>query len=175
MFNSMMVNNLRDIFAFFAVFLCGVCVGVVFDIFRAHRKIYPPSSRLLSLEDAIFCAIAFFLFSHTVTKFADGDLRWYIFAGFFLGLMLYFLTLSKMLVCILTKAFELLKHILSMVSRFLSYLAKPFLRFFKKTKRAFLNLKGKANNFFKGKNIKKRSNLDFCKKIFKKIFTTQKK
>ena len=107
-------------------------MGVVFDIFRAHRKVYPPSSGVLAFQDALLCAIAFFLFSHTVSTYADGDLRWYVFAGFILGLVLYFLTISRFVFFSLEKAFSLLKRVLLAISKifkkFFRFISKPFIK-----------------------------------------------
>ena len=179
MFGSMMVNTPRDLLAFAGVFVCGVCVGVVFDIFRAHRKVHPPSSAALAFQDALLCAIAFFLFSHTVSIYADGDLRWYIFAGFILGVVLYFLTISRFVFFSLEKAFSLFKRILSAISKlfakFFGLVSKPFLKISKKVKSFFCFLGDKTNAVFNKNNTQKFDKGKFYKKFFEKIFTSQKK
>lgn len=179
MFGSMMVNTPRDLLSFAGVFVCGVCVGVVFDIFRAHRKVYPPSSAMLAFQDAFLCAIAFFLFSHTVSVYADGDLRWYVFAGFVLGLVLYFLTISRFMFFALEKVFSLLKRVLLAISKifkkFFRFISKPFVKIFKKVKHFFCFIGGKTNAVLGKNHTKKRDRVIFYEKFFKKIFTSQKK
>jgi len=108
-FGDMIVNTPRDLLVFFSVFVCGVCIGAVFDVFRALRKAYPPSFRILSFQDAVFCAFAFFMFSHTVSTYADGDLRWYVFAGLFFGISLYFFTIGKYVFNFFLKIFMTIK------------------------------------------------------------------
>ncbi len=179
MFSSMIVNTSRDLSAFLCVFICGALVGVVFDSFRAHRKVYPPSAHFLALQDAFFCAIAFSLVSHTVSTYADGDLRWYVFAGFFLGILLYFLVISKFVFSVFLRLFLLLKNIISAISnifkKLLSYITKPFSVCFKKSKHFFCNLSSKTSAYFGKNSLKKSDKPKFCVKKLKKIFTTQKK
>ncbi len=179
MFDEMMVNTPRDLLIFISVFFCGICIGVVFDLFRALRRAYTPGSGMLAFQDAVFCAVAFFLFSHTVSRYADGDLRWYVFAGLILGLLLYFVTIGKYVLNIMAGVFsavrKILQTVLLLLKRIFLYLSKPFMCIFKKVKKMVFSFADKKKGKSRKKQLKKKKVHMFWENFFKKIFTSVRK
>ena len=144
MFDAMIVSNSRDFLAFAALFVCGQCTGVVFDIFRAMRCAKAPGRRTLALQDTLLCAIGFYIFSLAADTFSGGELRWYVFAGFIPGAVLYFLCESRLVLGFFSKLFIFVFRIFSKVFGLLKtsaiFCTKPFLAFYEKIlkKTAFL-------------------------------------
>lgn len=127
----MIVNSYHDITVFFLCFLCGCVTGFIFDFFRSLRKSVNTGKNMTAFQDALFCAIAFFLFTKTVDLTNDGDLRWYEFAGMFFGLVMYFLWISKFMLLIMTKICRLVVKILAWIKfaviKIIYFIIFPFL------------------------------------------------
>ncbi len=160
MFDAMIVSTGRDFLAFAAVFVCGQCTGLVFDLFRAFRCAHTPGRRTLALQDTLLCAIAFYMFSYTADTFAGGDLRWYVFAGFILGVVLYFLCESRFVLCVFSKIFIFVFHIFSkgfgLLKSGARLCAKPFGALFVKMRSFFKKILKKnpfLRKFFNKKSL----------------------
>lgn len=73
----------------------GVLLGAWYDFFRALRKKIPHRNRTVHMEDAVFvfttAAGLFLLFQ----IYSRGEVRFYCFAGTFLGMPVYFFMLGK--------------------------------------------------------------------------------
>ena len=149
MFDAMIVSTSRDFLAFAAVFVCGQCVGLVFDIFRALRCARTPGRHTLALQDTLLCAIGFYMFSRTTDTFAYGELRWYLFAGFVLGAVLYFLCESRFVLLVFSKLFIFIFRLFSKACSLLKSGArlctKPFGAFFVKLRCFFEKMLKKIN------------------------------
>ncbi len=100
----------EQIFIFF--FIIGIIIGIIFDIFRASRKVFKTSDNLTLIEDILFLMISGFLLIISIIKLNNGEIRFYLFIAIFLGILIYSLTISKMCVIILTGFVEICKKIL---------------------------------------------------------------
>ena len=149
MFDAMIVSTSRDFLAFAAVFVCGQCVGLVFDIFRALRCAHTPGRRTLALQDTLLCAIGFYMFSCTTDAFSCGELRWYVFAGFILGATLYFLCESRFVLFAFSKLFIFIFRVFSKAFDLLKsgamLCAKPLGAFYEKILKKIAFLRKKFN------------------------------
>lgn len=103
-----------ELTVFGASIVLGAVSGLVFDIFRSFRLKIRTGLKTVAFQDILLWIILSLLFFATVYKFNSGQLRFYIFLGAFLGLVLYLLTVSK--VCI--KIISLFITALCAVARF---------------------------------------------------------
>lgn len=86
-------------FLLFLIYLIsGILIGVVFDFFRSLRKSIKTSNLFTYIEDILFWVIASSIIILTILKYNYGELRLYIFLGIGVGLTIYFITLSKLLI-----------------------------------------------------------------------------
>lgn len=99
------------------LFLLGIVTGAVlsmlFDFFRALRKIKMHSVWAVAVEDIFFwlsVLVTLFLVIHI---FNQGILRFYIFWGCVLGSCFYYLTIGKLVFPVLCMGFGMVKRILS--------------------------------------------------------------
>ena len=97
----------------FIVFLIiGVFIGVIFDFFRATRKAFKTSDFLTNIQDIIFIGISGILIVNNLIIINNGEIRFYIILSFIIGLIIYFLTISKLVLKIFYIFIKLFKKIL---------------------------------------------------------------
>ena len=98
---------------FILFFLLGIVIGSIYDIFRVIRKNFKTSDFVTQIEDIIFLIISGILILCFILKFCIGEIRFYVFIAIFLGILLYFLPISKPYVIILNIVVKFCKKILS--------------------------------------------------------------
>lgn len=80
---------------FFMSVALGLFAGFVYDLFRILRKTVRHPDFLTQLEDFIYWVFVSGLVFYFVLNKNSGEMRFYIILGAFLGMGLYFLTLSR--------------------------------------------------------------------------------
>lgn len=130
----MTVNTPHDLMVFVYSLLCGQIICLIFDIFRAMRKVYPPGKNMIAAQDILFCAIAFLIFSQTVTVYNQGRVRWFEVVGAILGAALYLTAESPFLLPKICAVFSGLSWLVTKLKRALvrvfTLITKPFARLF---------------------------------------------
>lgn len=76
-------------------FVLGLIVSILFDIFRILRKNIKTNYLFTSIEDFIYIFIVGFLFLRSLIVFCNGNIRFYIFFAFFIGIITYILTIKN--------------------------------------------------------------------------------
>jgi spore cortex biosynthesis protein YabQ len=118
-----------QMYYFLSTIVAGLFVGIMFDTYRILRGFNTPNKFITAISDLLFWIFAalvvfiFFLYTN------NGDLRYYTFVGLFLGLFIYFKTISKpfgnilkWIIYIIIKAFRMLIVLLLYPLRMLRYL-----------------------------------------------------
>ena len=148
--NSEIISQMQ----YFAIYiLCGIFIGILFDIFRILRK---------SFKTPDFVTFIFI--------FNNGELRFYIFLALLLGNVLYLSTISKYFIKINVKIITTLKNTIIKIFMIITFPIRKLLYLFKKyilslILKPFKILTINAKNVFKTKKIK---NFLHIKKDFKK-------
>ena len=88
----------NQLFIFASCLVCGVIIGLIFDVFRIVRRLVRTSIFATIIEDIIYWIIAAVVFFLFVLGVNSVELRLYQFIGAFLGMALYFLTVSKQII-----------------------------------------------------------------------------
>lgn len=101
----------EQVFIFF--FIIGIIIGMIFDIFKVLRKAFKTSDKITFFEDLLFIVIATYLFVLGIIKLNGGEVRFFIFLGTFIGIIIYFLTISNIYVIIFYAFVKLCKKILN--------------------------------------------------------------
>ena len=85
----------------------GAALGIVYDIFRALRIIFPPAAKsgAVLVEDIIFCIICGFSVFCFSTLTARGQIRFFILLGAAVGFVLYILTIGNVIIGVLRLVF----------------------------------------------------------------------
>lgn len=107
-------------YVFFATLYGGIIMGFIYDLYRIFRYYLKPKKIATFIEDFIFWIIISVVFL-TVILYANwGQIRGYIFLGFFSGAFLYSKFLSKIIIStiiwILNGLIRILKYIFKVIS-----------------------------------------------------------
>lgn len=160
-----MDNPINQVYLFIVYLLCGIAIGIFFDIFRVLRRSFKTPDLVTYIEDVIFGVLTGVFLIIMLFVLNNGELRFYIFIAITLGLAIYFLTISKFFIKINVKILTTIKKsilkILSIIfypiNMLLNFLKKHVLQVVLKPFRILtINVKGFCiNNLKKAKNSKK--------------------
>ena len=127
----------------FIVFsLTGVVIGILFDFFRILRRSFKTSHIITYVEDVLFWILTGVLILYNIWYFNNGEIRIYMFLGIIMGLLIYMLTLSNIIVSLFSKILKMLirileipfKTIISIFHKIITIIIKIFNKFTKKIK-----------------------------------------
>ena len=121
-----MAINQAYLFLIFA--LDGIFIGVLFDFFRILRKSFKTINLITNIEDILFWILTGLSIIYCMYNFSDGSLRFFMFLGLSLGLLLYMLTLSKFIVGTFVKIISIIKKFVFTVVKIIIF---PFKFIFK--------------------------------------------
>ncbi len=143
-----LLNNQSGLFVMYIA--GGIIICILFDIFRALRKSIKTSDTITYVEDAIFWIITAVFLIYLIFVLNSGNLRIYNFIGLFLGVVIYYLTVSKYFMKILVKILTFFKKV---ITKILVILLIPARVIFKINKKliciACINLQNMTNIFKK--------------------------
>ena len=139
-----MVVNQANLFLIFAI--NGVIIGLLFDIFRILRKSFKTSDIITIIEDILFWILTGFIILYSIFVFNNGEIRFFMFIGIFLGVMLYMLLLSRYIIKVSVTIISVVKKVLGFIFKILIF---PIQSMYKITKNllkkpivfCFINLK----------------------------------
>lgn len=104
-----MVISQANLFLIFVV--DGIVIGLIFDIFRILRKSFKTSDIITTIEDILFWIITGMIVLYSIFIFNNGEIRFFMFIGMFLGILLYMFLLSTFIMKISIKIVTILKKI----------------------------------------------------------------
>jgi spore cortex biosynthesis protein YabQ len=95
------VNEQTRLFLISCLF--GIPLGILFDIFRVIRTLFPHNTILVAVEDILYMMIyAVFMTAFTIVC-ARGDYRFFYTVGNILGFALYFFTAGNIIIGVIRK------------------------------------------------------------------------
>lgn len=112
---------LEQLYSFAIFILVGFLIGLLFDMFRISRRTFKTSDIITALEDVLFWILTGLLIIFSIFKFNNGNLRVYIVVGIFIGITLYMLVFSKIVINSLVKIVTIIKQIISHIIKILLY------------------------------------------------------
>lgn len=135
-----MAQNQAYLFIVFS--LTGVIIGLLFDFFRILRRSFKTSNIITYFEDVLFWILTGVLILYNIWYFNNGEIRIYMFLGIIIGVLIYMLTLSNIIISLLSKilisivkVLELpFKTLFSIFHKFFTVIMKIFNNFLKKLK-----------------------------------------
>ena len=131
---------------FIMAVLNGLFLGLVYDFLRVLRRIIKHADWLVNLEDIIYWVFGSFIIFLEIFKNNDGILRGFLYAGVFLGLIVYFSLISKWVIIIVMNIYTYVKKIvitifkivlkpIQLMIRPIIFLAKKICKLLKKIKK----------------------------------------
>ncbi len=135
-----MAQNQAYLFIVFS--LTGVIIGLLFDFFRILRRSFKTSNIITYFEDVLFWILTGVLILYNIWYFNNGEIRIYMFLGIIMGVLIYMLTLSNIIISLLSKILILIvkvlelpfKTLFSIFHKFFTVIMKIFNIFSKKLK-----------------------------------------
>lgn len=109
----------EELYSFFAMLILGVCVGILFDVFRSIRRVVVKRSVAVHVSDALFWIITLFMTIKILYIFNDGRLRACLITASFLGGLLYFLTLSRPFIYLFSSILKIFLKIFKFIFKIL--------------------------------------------------------
>lgn len=95
--NGMNISISLQLTRFLLSCLFGVFLAFVYDLMRILRRGFHHSHLVTNLTDALFSFLALTSFALFVLIPCEGDIRFFLIIGFAMGMLLYFLTLSRLI------------------------------------------------------------------------------
>ncbi len=149
----------HQLIMFLIFFGMGAVFALVYDALKVSGKFVPKKAVFTVIRDAVFWLVVTVVMFGVCLKFNDGEIRFFMLLGIFLGAFLYFNTVSRFVVFILGFVAELLKRITTFILKILCFplklLNKPVFFAFSFTKnnviKIFRKIKFKLKVFVKFK------------------------
>lgn len=131
-----------EISRFLFFILIGIILGILFDLFRIIRKCFKTSDLITYIHDILFLVLSGVILLISIFIINNGEIRGYIFLGIFIGILVYFITISKFLIIALTKIILFLKKILiKPIVDFCKFIRKIIKKLINKIKIIIKNIK----------------------------------
>ncbi len=124
-----MINQVYTLLAFL---ITGICIGILFDIFRISRKTFKTPNFLIYIEDVLFWLLTGVLILFTIFTFTTGEIRLYMIIIMICGSLIYFMSISKYFVLINTKILNFFKSIICVILTPFRKISKKIGLFWKK-------------------------------------------
>lgn len=105
----------EETITFFVFIIVGIIIGIIFDFFRALRKTKKYNDRYINIQDILFFIIIGVVLAVFLIYNLEDVLRLYLFLAVFLGIVIYYSTISIYTIKILIKIINIWKSIVCFV------------------------------------------------------------
>ena len=141
---------INQAYLFLIFTLNGVFIGLLFDFFRILRKTFKTLNLITYIEDIIFWILTGISIIFCMYKFSDGSIRLFMFLGLIFGIILYMLTLSKIIIKMFVNIINVIKTIIIIPLKIIKrYLLKPIYKIYQKIKTFMTKIVYKVNKIKK--------------------------
>jgi|GEM_PF-1341518 len=110
-----MMSLAGQTYAFLMTILAGAVAGLLFDLYRVLRSAFQPKQFLTALTDLLYWIVVTPIVFAMLLAGNWGELRFYVLIGLGLGLLLYFQTLSSVVIWAFAGALRGMGHFLGAV------------------------------------------------------------
>lgn len=104
-----MENSINQLYTLFVFILSGAVIGILFDLFRILRKSFKTPDIITYIEDILFWILTGLFLLYIIFKYSFGQLRIYMFVSLIIGIVIYFLTISKYFINLNVKIIRIYK------------------------------------------------------------------
>lgn len=140
-----MAELIYDEMTLFAIcMLLGAGLAALYDAIRCFRIFVPHADVFVDIEDLSFWLFTAWMVFRTLVIYNRGALRAYAFIGMFLGVILYSLTLSRLLLFLVHKMVPYWR-------KFFQILGKPFVMMGKFVRKTLKNILAEVKIAVKGR------------------------
>ena len=133
--------TLEQIKIFSIFFILGIIISILFDIFRILRKNIKTNYLFTSIEDCIYIFIVGFLFLRSLIVFCNGNIRFYIFFAFFIGIITYILTIKNFCGIIISAIIKTIILVIKLILIPIKYLYTGIIKLLNNSKKIKIQIK----------------------------------
>jgi len=155
------------------IFLCtivgGMAIALVYDIFRLFRKAVKTGSLITYIQDLLFWLIVALIMFLTIYYSNDGELRAYLFIGAFIGVILYALLFSRIIMGSSLFIIKTMAKVIKALIFIISYPVRLILQFMMVPARKLARIVRKSIKKARSSGKVRLSKLTFFGKVFKNI------
>lgn len=105
-----MVTNQAWLFLIFVI--NGLLIGFIFDVFRILRISFKTKDIVTYIQDILFWLITGAIVLYSIFVFNNGEIRFYMFLGIGIGVILYIILFSKYIIEFTVQFIKILKIII---------------------------------------------------------------
>lgn len=127
-----MENSINQLYILFVFIISGSIIGILFDLFRILRKSFKTPDIITYIEDTLFWIITGLFLLYIIFKYSFGEIRIYMFISLIIGLVVYFLTISKYFIDLNIKIINIFKISISKILYILFYPIKIIINILQK-------------------------------------------
>lgn len=128
------MDSSKELYIFLFSINQGIVLGLLYDAYRAIRKILKPKKVLGILEDLFLWVIITFIVFIFLLRHLNGMFRGFVFIGFIIGAFFYLKILSYFIFPIVFKIFKLIFYFVSEIIKIMTYPFKYSHDIFKRRK-----------------------------------------
>lgn len=125
--NALLLSQFNTVFIFF---LTGICIGLLFDFFRIQRKVLRTCDFITYIQDILFWIVSGLIIIFVIMKYTNGEIRIYMILGIILGILIYFIIISKYImkifVCILSFLLNIIGKLLFPIKKIYKIIKKSW-------------------------------------------------
>lgn len=125
-----MITNQAFLFLVFVVI--GLIIGLLFDIFRILRISFKTKDFVTYIEDILFWIITGILVLYSIFIFNNGEIRFFIFIGIVIGVILYIMLFSSFIIKYSVYIINFIKKVVRVVLKIIVIPIKCLIKVFKK-------------------------------------------
>ena len=133
-----------EAYLFGVCLLLGAFLALIYDGIRIFRLLLQHKDWLVDIEDLVYWIFTVWIVFCTFFRYNQGVLRGYAFVGMFLGVVLYLLTLSNLLL-------RLVKCILPYWNKIKFYGKRPFVQITVRFRKMLKNIASEVTMAIKGR------------------------
>ncbi len=160
---------------FLSTVVLGVITGFLYDVFRILRRTFKHPDFLTHIEDFLYWVIVTLVIFYFLLNKNYGEIRFYSIFGEFLGMGLYFLTISKFVMLVSMTVVNFLKQVIFTLIKLIWFpiglILRLFIRPARFAKKSAKKVLQKTGSYAKIKSRQTKRNFKlFYKMLFKKLF-----
>lgn len=106
---------------FLLTVVLGMFIGFIFDIFRIIRKIIKHRDFFIFVEDTLYWLIVSFIMFYFMLNKNNGEIRFFSIIGVFIGMILYFCTISNLVINVSLIVINAIKKILIVMFKIIMF------------------------------------------------------
>jgi len=165
----MTVSANSQAYIFFCTVAGGMMIALVYDVFRILRKAVKTGSLVTYLQDLLYWLIVAVIMFLTIYYSNDGEIRAYLFIGAFIGVILYSLLFSRIVMGSSLFIIKIVTYVIKGIILIISYPVRLILRAFSVPARKLAGITKKAFKKAKSSGKVKFFKFHFYSRKFKKL------